>query len=65
MPIQCFKEFAKTDEPYIHSGGYELTAISGSFLKEISGSHTAVQGLDIYELCMKIIEGSRKLKWIE
>lgn len=33
IPIESLKAFAKTDEPYIHSGGYELTAISGSFIK--------------------------------
>lgn len=65
VPLECFKEYSKLDEPYIHSGGYELTAVSGSFLKEINGSHTLVQGLDIYELCNKIIEGSRKAKWLE
>ena len=58
-------EFSKSDEPYIHSGGYELSAVSGSFIKEISGSHTAIQGLDIYQLCNRIIEGSKKAKWIE
>ena len=33
IPIAALEEFAKTPEPYIHSGGYELTAISGSFIK--------------------------------
>lgn len=65
VPIQCLEEFAKTPEPYIHSGGYELTAISGSFLKEIKGSHTAVQGLDMYQLCLNIIKGAKQAKWIQ
>jgi predicted house-cleaning NTP pyrophosphatase (Maf/HAM1 superfamily) len=56
--------FAKEPEPYRHSGAYELTAMSGSFLKEIKGSHSAVQGLDMHELCKRIIEGSRAAGWL-
>lgn len=65
VPLEVLKEFAKQPEPYRHSGGYELTALSGAFLKSINGSHTAVQGLDMYALCHRIIEGSRKAGWIE
>lgn len=65
VPNICFEEFAKTDEPYIHSGGYELTAISGSFIKEVNGSHTAIQGLDMYEVCRHIIKGAKEAKWID
>ena len=42
-----------------------MTGISGSFLKEIKGSHTCIQGLDIYELCRRILEGAREAKWFE
>jgi septum formation protein len=63
IPEEVIAEFAKHPEPYRHSGGYELTAMSGSFLKSINGSHSAVQGLDMYEICSKIIEGGKKLSW--
>lgn len=59
ISVNALEEFAKTDEPYIHSGGYELTAVSGSFIREVKGSHTAIQGLDIYELCRNIIKGAK------
>ena len=65
IPTVALEAFAKTPEPYIHSGGYELTAISGSFIKEINGSHTAVQGLDMHQLCHNIIKGAKEAKWIE
>ena len=58
------QEFAKTPEPYLHSGGYEVASISGSFISSINGSYHTVQGLDIHELCLKLIEGSKKLGWI-
>lgn len=64
VPEEVIKVFAKEPEPYRHSGAYEITALSGSFLKSINGSHSAVQGLDMHELCGKIIEGSRKVGWI-
>ena len=51
--------FSNEPEPYRHSGGYELTAMSGSFLKQINGSHSAVQGLDMYELCCRIVKGGK------
>lgn len=57
------KEFAKEAEPYRHSGGYEVSAISGSFITRIEGNYHAVQGLDIHELCQKLIEGGKKLEW--
>jgi len=59
------KVFAKQPEPYRHSGAYELSAMSGSFLKEIRGSHSAVQGLDMYQVCCRITEGAKKAGWIE
>lgn len=64
IPRECLEEFAKTPEPYIHSGGYELSAVSGSFIKEIKGSHSAVQGLDMHELCVQIIKGAKAAKWV-
>jgi len=33
--------------------------MSGSFLKEIKGSHSAVQGLDMYEICRRIVKGGK------
>jgi predicted house-cleaning NTP pyrophosphatase (Maf/HAM1 superfamily) len=65
IPIEVAEVFAKEEEPYRHSGAYELTAISGSFIKSIQGSHSCVQGLDIYELCTYIVEGSKKIGWIK
>jgi predicted house-cleaning NTP pyrophosphatase (Maf/HAM1 superfamily) len=57
IPVNVLEEFAKEAEPYRHSGGYELTAMSGSFIKSINGSHSAIQGLDMYEICCRIIQG--------
>jgi predicted house-cleaning NTP pyrophosphatase (Maf/HAM1 superfamily) len=65
IPLEVIKVFAKQPEPYKHSGGYELTALSGSFLQQIKGSHSAVQGLDMYQLCRRITEGAKKGGWIE
>ena len=64
IPIEAIEAYAKTEEPYIHSGGYELTREAGSFIKAISGSMTSIQGLDVYGVCHKIVEGSKKLGWI-
>ena len=64
VPLECFEAFSETEEPYIHSGGYELTAMSGSFIKSINGSFTTVQGLDMYELCKKIIDGVKQAHWL-
>jgi septum formation protein len=55
IPPNVLQFFAKDTEPYKHSGGYELTAMSGSFLKAINGSHSAVQGLDMHEVCRAIV----------
>ncbi len=63
IPQEVLAEFAKDPEPYRHSGGYELTAMSGSFLKSIKGSHSAVQGLDMHAVCNRVIEGGKKLGW--
>ena len=46
VSTDIIKEFAKLPEPYRHSGGYELSAISGSFITSLNGSFHAVQGLD-------------------
>lgn len=64
IPIEAIEAYAKTEEPYIHSGGYELTGEAASFIKSISGSMTSIQGLDVYGVCHKIVEGSKKLGWI-
>ena len=61
---EIIKEFAKTPEPYIHSGGYEISATSGSFITSINGSFHVVQGLDIHGICLRLIEGGKKLGWI-
>jgi septum formation protein len=61
---EIIKEFAKEPEPYLHSGAYEVSAISGSFITSIEGSYHAVQGLDIHGICLKLIEGGRQLGWI-
>ncbi len=63
IPNNVLEFFAKEPEPYRHSGGYELTAMSGSFLKSINGSHSAVQGLDMHEVCRAIVEGGREQQW--
>lgn len=63
IPPEVIAEFAKQPEPYLHSGGYELTAMSGGFLKSINGSHSAVQGLDMHEICWSLIRGGKKLQW--
>jgi septum formation protein len=63
IPQNVLEFFAKEPEPYRHSGGYELTAMSGSFLKSINGSHSAVQGLDMHAVCVRIIDGGRHLGW--
>jgi predicted house-cleaning NTP pyrophosphatase (Maf/HAM1 superfamily) len=64
IPPEVIKEFAKEKEPYIHSGGYEVGAISGSFITSINGSYHVVQGLDIHGICLRLIEGGRQLGWI-
>ena len=64
IPKESLEEYAKTPEPYIHSGGYELSAVSGSFIKEIKGNHNLIEGLDMYEISRKIIEGAKQAKWI-
>lgn len=64
IPLEVLQAYAKTPESYSHSGGYELTAVSGSFIKSINGSFTSVQGLDTHELGIKIIEGAKQAKWI-
>ncbi len=51
IPIEAIEAYAKTEEPYIHSGGYELTAEAASFIKSVSGSMTSIQGLDVYGVC--------------
>lgn len=55
MPIEAIEAYARTGQPYIHSGGYELTGMAGSFIKQTSGSMTAIQGIDVYGVCQKII----------
>jgi predicted house-cleaning NTP pyrophosphatase (Maf/HAM1 superfamily) len=64
IPIEAIEAYAKTEDPYIHSGGYELTGEAASFIKTLSGSMTAIQGLDVFGVCSKIVEGSKKLGWI-
>ena len=49
------KEFAKEPEPYLHSGAYEVCALSGSFITSINGSFHVVQGLDMHQICNKLI----------
>jgi hypothetical protein len=38
---------------------------AGSFISSIFGSMTSIQGLDMYYVCSKIIEGSKKVGWIK
>ena len=64
IDLEIIKEFAKDPEPYLHSGAYELSAMSGSFITSINGSFHVVQGLDMHGICQKLIEGSKKLGWI-
>ena len=55
VPIEAIEAYARTGQPYIHSGGYELTGMAGSFIKGTSGSMTAIQGIDVYGVCLKIV----------
>lgn len=64
IDLNIAKELAKDPEPYLHSGAYELTAMSGSFITAINGSFHVVQGLDIHGICQRMIEGGKKLGWI-
>ena len=64
VPMESLEKYSETEIPYLHSGGYELFGVSGSFIEEIKGSLTAVQGVDTYQLSLNLISGMRQLGWI-
>lgn len=63
IPLESVDAYSETPFPYKHSGGYELCGLSGSFIEEVKGSFSSVQGIDTYQVGKYIIEGIKEAKW--
>ncbi|XP_051912644.1 dTTP/UTP pyrophosphatase-like [Hippocampus zosterae] len=58
------RAYARTGQPYAHSGGYRLNGMSGSFFEEIRGS-VGFQGLHVGRVCAAIVTGLKEMGWTD